>query len=166
MTPQQLKDLKDLFNKQYGRLLILAIIGVAITIGLLIGHRLQQDRHTGNQVTAWHRRYGYVITKLANDFALAQKDSKASNSKELAADCTQIENDSTAAEHLQKIPDPGIQRFWVAALEDDAAGGKVCVEAVNEQNITLMREASSNFGKGTSNLQTVNKDFQKARQEK
>ena len=166
MTPQQLTDLKDLFSKQYGRLLVLAIIGVIIAVGVVVGNRLQQDRHTGNQVTAWHQRYSYLITDLTDDFTIAQKDSKADNSKALAADCTQIENDATKGELVKKIPDATIQSYWSAALEDDAVGGKVCVEAINESSQSFMQDASTDFNRATTNFEVVSKDFQKAQQEK
>ena len=166
MTPQQVKDLLGLFNKRYGRLLILVIIGVIIALGALIGHRLQEDRNTSKQVVAWHKKYNYLITNLTNSFEGAQVASKADSITALTVSCTQIQKTANAALHAKKIPDPNIERYWTAALENDVDGSVLCSRGATQGNNDLMEQANSYYNKGATDLQIVATDLKKAAQVK
>ena len=166
MTPQQVQDLKDLFSKRYGRLLVLVIIGIVIGVGVVLSHRLQEDRHNSDRVVAWHNTYNYMLTDLVSDLSQAETDSKNNNLPAVGTACTKLEKDAEADMKAPKIPDPSIQKYWMAALKDDAGAALDCSDAAKQSSPTLMSDATSAFQKGSTNLEVVSHDFKLAEQNK
>lgn len=163
MTPQQIKDL---FSKEYGRLLLLVIVGVLIVVGVIINNRLGQDHRTDQKVNAWHTKYGYMITNLTNAFIVAESDSKANDYPQLSADCVLIQKYAAEDQKQPKIPDPSVQQLWIGAMKDDETGAQLCQEGESKKSTALMSQASTYLNKGTANLELVAKDFQAAQQNK
>jgi hypothetical protein len=159
VTPEQLKSV---FTKSYSRLLILAIIGVCIAIGVLVGHRIQEDHNTARKVVRWKVQYGYLITNLTKDFENAESASQAGDATSLATDCQQIHRDAVAAESKPTIPDAAVKQSWNSALHDDAAGATDCIMGLSQSKASLMKQATTDFSNATKALTAVSTDLQHA----
>ncbi len=107
-------------------------------------------------LTAWAKGGGLdKIDAITTD--LAAIHGAGSDATLVREGCTELETSSAAAQLYKPVPQAQAQQHWAAALTAFRAAAGECLAGIDENKPALLRKASSDIDKGTTELAATTK---------
>jgi hypothetical protein len=118
---------------------------------------------TAERMYVWYQRYGSIFNTVAEDsHEVASASSSVGNSGEFGeviSACQKLGADMRTAQSDPAIPDPQIAADWSTVLADLSSGAQDCVSGAEGDNVSLIEQATREFGQGDEALNKANEDL-------